>query len=500
MNNEERLEVLKRMKEAILSPPFRTSLAQRREWLNQVVPLLNFNSHYHSNAIPVADILSRAGFSTSMYEHAEAHLQSLVGQAIAELEQNLTPSADLPNVRKARQTQLAAWPVISSLLFDIADSDTVCSIAGVAGLEVDWTLSKTEAFSHRTRNRAYRPKVETAYRNLNTTDQATVLSVIAAELGRKYPQQLKTIRSALTRVGWTIKTTPDLPAEPNRETPLMKRDRELQKLLLLQVRDGQEPPQLSQFSEADQVYNAALLINAGLVEGEAIQGGSGEYVSTVMTQLTSAGHDFLDKETPTSEASLESVFPTELAESLKRFRKDHPNPSRCAFIMMRFGTTKAHNEIAQSIRNALGSHGIKALRADDKDYHDDLFWNILTYIYGCHFGIAVFERIEQEEFNPNISLEVGYMMALRKPVLLLKDRTLKNLNTDLIGKLYKTFDPQSISDSVRPQLERWLTDKGLIHEVGSTEYTAFADIRVSEEEGREIGLFRNLPVIFHWLG
>lgn len=391
---------------------------------------------------------------------------------------------ELPNIRKARQTQLAAWPVISSLLFDIADSDTVCSISGVAGLEVDWTLSKTEAFSHRTRNRAYRPKVETAYKSLNATDQATVLSVIAAELGKRYPQQMETIRSTLARVGWTIKTTPELPAEPNRDAPIMKRDRELQKFLLLQVRDGQEPPQLSKYSEADQVYNAALLINEGLVEGEAIQGGSGEYISTVMTQLTSAGHDFLEKETSTIEASLESAFPTELAESLKRFRKDHPNPSKCAFIMMRFGTTKAHNEIVQSIRDTLGAHEIKALRADDKDYHDDLFWNILTYIYGCDFGVAVFERIEQEEFNPNISLEVGYTMALRKPVLLLKDRTLKNLNTDLIGKLYKVFDPQSISDSVRPQLERWLSDKELIP--GLSLQTAFSDIRVSEEEGREV--------------
>src|SRR4026209_601992 len=128
MNNEERLEALQRMKEAILSPSFRTSMAQRREYLNQVVPLLNFNSHSYSNAIPVADILSRPGFSTSEYEHAEARLESLVGQAIAELEQNLSPSASLPNIRKARQTQLAAWPVISSLLFGIAGSDTVCSI------------------------------------------------------------------------------------------------------------------------------------------------------------------------------------------------------------------------------------------------------------------------------------------------------------------------------------------------------------------------------------
>ena len=246
------------------------------------------------------------------------------------------------------------------------------------------------------------------------------------------------------------------------ETPTMKRDKELQRLLLLRVRNGQEPPSLSNYSEADQVYNSVLLIKGGFVEGEAIQNGSGHYVSTVMTQLTSAGHDLLEKDTPTVEAAFESPFPTELAESMRRFRKDHPDPKKCAFIMMRFGTTKAHTEIVQGIRDSLDAYGIKALRADDKDYHDDLFWNILTYIYGCDFGVAVFERIEQEDFNPNVSLEVGYMMALRKPVLLLKDRTLKNLNTDLIGKLYKVFDPQDISTSMAPQVGRWLKDRNIV--------------------------------------
>ena len=94
--------------------------------------------------------------------------------------------------------------------------------------------------------------------------------------------------------------------------------------------------------------------------------------------------------------------------------------------------------------------------------HDDLFWNIMTYIYGSGFGIAVFERIEEQEFNPNISFEVGYMLGLRKRVLLLKDKKLKNLNTDLMGKLYKTFDPQNISKTVRPALQKWLKDKGIV--------------------------------------
>ena len=88
--------------------------------------------------------------------------------------------------------------------------------------------------------------------------------------------------------------------------------------------------------------------------------------------------------------------------------------------------------------------------------------NILTYLHGCGFALAVFERIEQEDFNPNVSLEVGYMMALGKDVCLLKDRTLKTLHTDLVGHLYRTFDPQDPVTSIQPELTKWLTDKGKI--------------------------------------
>lgn len=159
---------------------------------------------------------------------------------------------------------------------------------------------------------------------------------------------------------------------------------------------------------------------------------------------------------------INEVAPPSIADSLENFRKDHPDEVKCGFIMMQFGRSPAHEAIAQSIRTTLKAYGLKALRADDKDYHDDLFPNIQTYLHGCAFGIAVFERIEGERFNPNVALEVGYLMAMGKPVCLLKDQTLTALHTDMVGKLYKPFDTQNSSDTIRPQLEKWLADKGII--------------------------------------
>jgi hypothetical protein len=154
--------------------------------------------------------------------------------------------------------------------------------------------------------------------------------------------------------------------------------------------------------------------------------------------------------------------PVEIQQSLREFRLDHPDPKKAAFILMRFGKTSAHNNIVQGIKDALAPHGISAVRADDKDWHSDVYYNILTCIYGCSFGIAVFERIEQDDFNPNVAFEVGYMTALAKQVCLLKDKNLKGLHTDLIGKLYKTFDPLDSITTIPPELTKWMQDKKLI--------------------------------------
>lgn len=185
-----------------------------------------------------------------------------------------------------------------------------------------------------------------------------------------------------------------------------------------------------------------------------IDGGRQTYVRIARPNLTQLFD--LPTYTDVPEAS-------ELRDSLERFRSDHPDPKHVSFVMMRFGKTPAHQSIITAIENALMDAGMVALRADGKVYHDDLLSNVLTYIHGCGSGIAVFERLEEQTFNPNVSLEVGYMLALKKPICLLKDKTLKTLHTDLIGKIYKEFDPQMPETTIPAQLVGWLKDKGLFN-------------------------------------
>jgi hypothetical protein len=160
--------------------------------------------------------------------------------------------------------------------------------------------------------------------------------------------------------------------------------------------------------------------------------------------------------------SSESSTASSLADSLTLFTQDHPGTDDTCFIMMRFDDTDAHRQITAAVKKSLAQWDIVGLRADDRQYHDELYSNIVTYMHGCGMGIAVYEHIEATTFNPNVSLEVGYMLALRKPVLHLKAKNLGVLHGDLIGKLYQEYDPADPENTIPPAIERWLRVKGII--------------------------------------
>jgi protein-tyrosine-phosphatase len=140
---------------------------------------------------------------------------------------------------------------------------------------------------------------------------------------------------------------------------------------------------------------------------------------------------------------------------------DYPNPRLNAFIMMRFQTNPQQQAILESLRESLEYYGVKGLRADDKSYASSLWANVKSYMDACNLGIAVFEQMDDVDFNPNVSLELGYMIAQGKPVLILKEKQLKTLPTDVVGQLYRTFDSFNIQSTVRQSVLEWLRDVGI---------------------------------------
>ncbi len=185
-----------------------------------------------------------------------------------------------------------------------------------------------------------------------------------------------------------------------------------------------------------------------------------DYIQSIVVQYVNTVLQSQKK--PEKVISEEAASTPEIASGLEKFRVDFPAGMKTAFIIMQYSETKLHKEIVGCIKDTLGKHKITALRADDKQYMDDLFPNVKVYMHARDFGIAVFDRITEDDFNPNVSLEVGYMLGMGKNVILLKDKTLKSLPNDLTGKLYKQFNTLEISTSLPEQIEKWLSDKGLV--------------------------------------
>jgi hypothetical protein len=172
--------------------------------------------------------------------------------------------------------------------------------------------------------------------------------------------------------------------------------------------------------------------------------------------------EFSDEEAPAPISTLAQPHPPEIAMSLDRLRTKYPDPKKLGFLVMRFTAAKPFARIVEVIKEAAGKHGLAVVRADEQEFHADLWGNVRTYLHGAGFGVAVYERIETDEPNANVGLEVGYLLAMNKPVLLLKDKTLEETQSDLAGKLYKNFDPHDPEGTIPELLNKWLEDNGIV--------------------------------------
>jgi Hypothetical protein (DUF2513) len=64
--------------------------------------------------------------------------------------------------------------------------------------------------------------------------------------------------------------------------------------LLLEV-EGEDPkPDLSQYTDEQKIYHSALIVEAGLVDGQIIDNGMGYPAGTAIIRLKWDGHEFLD--------------------------------------------------------------------------------------------------------------------------------------------------------------------------------------------------------------
>lgn len=135
------------------------------------------------------------------------------------------------------------------------------------------------------------------------------------------------------------------------------------------------------------------------------------------------------------------------------------NFNKNVFVMMRYGNDAKFRIIEQTIKETLRRAGLTAVLAKDVQFHKSLWDNIQYCMDNCRYGIVVYEQILSRDYNPNVTLELGYMFGRDRTCLILKEKGLQYLHTDVLSFLYQEFesDTASLESSVRTALNTWLS-------------------------------------------
>ena len=154
-----------------------------------------------------------------------------------------------------------------------------------------------------------------------------------------------------------------------------------------------------------------------------------------------------------------SLAPAGIVGPVLQFLEDHPFDTN-VFAMTRFPAEPDPDRLDEAIaaaRSACADHGLTLLLASDQEIVDDLWANVLAHMWASRYGMAFFEDRQKTGINKNMSIEVGAMLMTGRRCALLKDRTVKKMPTDLVGKIYRSVDlddPASISKEVHS----WVTN------------------------------------------
>jgi nucleoside 2-deoxyribosyltransferase len=168
--------------------------------------------------------------------------------------------------------------------------------------------------------------------------------------------------------------------------------------------------------------------------------------------------------------------PEHLSPALERFYEEFPPPKPVGFVIMRFGSTPEHKAVLKALEDVSRAVDVTLIRADHHQYHDDLLENIRVYLHGCSFGIAIFEDADNKGFNPNVSLEVGYLLALGKHVLPLKSSSLSRMPSDLLSKLYISYTPASIDSKTKKEISDWISQRVFVRRADDSLQTSIQTV------------------------
>ncbi len=134
---------------------------------------------------------------------------------------------------------------------------------------------------------------------------------------------------------------------------------------------------------------------------------------------------------------------------MKEFLRQYSFDRNC-FIMVAY--RKRLVSLVTRLKNVLVDLGLNGIVAEEHRITDDLY-NPVACLLCCNYGIAVFDRPEAGQMhNPNVVYELGMMQLLKRPCLILKHKRLRTMPSDLLSRLYETYES---ADEAEARVREW---------------------------------------------
>lgn len=126
---------------------------------------------------------------------------------------------------------------------------------------------------------------------------------------------------------------------------------------------------------------------------------------------------------------------------------------KSVFIMIKYRDN--NTKLIKDIKKELSDNGLNGILASDHKVTDDLY-NPIACLLCCARGIAIFDEPEPSQtHNPNVAYELGMLHLLGRETLILKHHSLTALHTDILMKLYSSYDDNDVAMGI---IRDWVSD------------------------------------------
>lgn len=114
------------------------------------------------------------------------------------------------------------------------------------------------------------------------------------------------------------------------------------------------------------------------------------------------------------------------------------------------------SDLIGALRETVGLHGMRLHVASDRMAEDSLWGNVVSYMWACKYAIVLLDSSEGV-LNSNVLIEVGGMLMTGRRCAILRDSSVPEMPSDLVGHIYKPAELTDVQASIE-HIHKWIRD------------------------------------------